>query len=91
MGDPPGHSQPVGAPAWLYSLISTKQDRKAGNFSKKAKSRPAEDVFGFQAGPGAREMAYALAALEGVAREVAFAAPRERNNTLNAVAYRLGG
>ena len=88
--NPPEQFRPVPAPAWLYSLVFAKRNRKDDNPHDEADFPHGKDVFAFEAGPGARERAYARAAFDGAVREVEFAAPGGRNNTLNAVAYRLG-
>ena len=78
--NPPGLFDPVETPAWLWDLITARPEHKA-----------ASRVFAFGASSsGTRETAYARAALDGAAREVASAGAGQRNNTLNAIAYRLG-
>jgi hypothetical protein len=78
--NPPGLFDPVETPAWLWDPITARPEHKA-----------ASRVFAFGASSsGRRETAYARAALDGAAREVASAGAGQRNNTLNAIAYRLG-
>ena len=79
---PPGFFDIAEAPAWLYELIRAKPERKPNGGA---------GGFGFRAqGGGAREAAWARAALEGCAADVAAEAKGKRNATLNACAYRLG-
>ena len=79
---PPGFFDIAEAPAWLYELIRAKPERKPNGGA---------GGFGFRAqGGGAREAAWARAALEGCAADVAAEAKGKRNATLNACAYCLG-
>ena len=79
---PPGFFDIAEAPAWLYELIRAKPERKPNGGA---------GGFGFRTqGGGAREAAWARAALEGCAADVAAEAKGKRNATLNACAYRLG-
>ncbi len=89
--NPPGLFQPVPAPTWLYELILAKRDRKGDSPRTKNQVPGTTRTYsGSKTGPSTRERACACAALEGAAREVELAPPGGRNNTLNAVAYRLG-
>jgi putative DNA primase/helicase len=70
------NDEPLTAPDWLYELIGARPDHRGAGAAWRA--------------GGAREDAYARAALDGATRDVAAAPPGKRNDTLNAVAYRLG-
>ena len=72
------HDQPVQAPEWLYELIGRKPNSKGR--AQANTSRPG----------GTREEIYAGAALDGAARELSTAPVGKRNDSLNAIAYRLG-
>ena len=79
---PPDFFDIAQAPAWLYELIRAKPERKPNG---------GDGGFGFRTqGGGTREEAWARAALEGCAADVAEEAKGKRNATLNACAYRLG-
>jgi Bifunctional DNA primase/polymerase, N-terminal/Virulence-associated protein E len=67
--------EPVEAPEWLCDLIRLKPERTATAANLST---------------GAPEETYARVALEGAARDAAAAPRGKRNDTLNAVAYRLG-
>ena len=68
--------EPVEAPEWLYDLIRLKPERTATAANLRS--------------TGAGEETYARTVLDGAARDVAAAPSGKRNDTLNAVAYRLG-
>jgi len=79
---PPDLFEIAEAPPWLYGLIRGKPERKPNN---------GPGGFGFRTqGGGAREQAWARAALEGCVADLTAAAKGKRNETLNACAYRLG-
>ena len=54
---PPEQFRPVPAPAWLYSLVFAKRNRKDDNPHDEADFPHGKEAFAFEAGPGARERA----------------------------------
>ncbi len=70
------HAELAEAPEWLHNLIKLKPERTATAANLRS--------------TGAGDETYARTVLDGAARDVAAAPSGKRNDTLNAVAYRLG-
>jgi len=80
------------APDWLLDLLQDRHRLLPSPDPAKVVNAASEDGRTVSTGsmPSAREAAFAAAALEGCAAEVAKARRTTRNTTLNSVAYRMG-